>query len=204
MAGGDGPPLYSELLQLVPGEYVSPAGDPQAEARGLSALRAEAGKAQFDGFINGIRLYSFQRAAADPSVSRQACEGEVQEFRPFEGLTFGYLPPGTLARGPQYVVICDDGSRAGYGQQFATLNTDFDVTLGFGELAFGHDATADRVRAATVAGRPGVVIAPLTEEGFGRAWVAVPLSGGLLVVDARNMPLDEVLKIAGGVKCAAC
>jgi len=201
--GGDGPPLYRRPVQLVPGNYVSPAESPEAQARGAAAAEAAAGKAQFDGTVNGIRLYSFAKAAADPSVARDPCRGEIT-FRESSSLVFRHLPPGTMAKGPQYEAVCDDGSKVSLGQQFATLSTDFDVWIVFGEPAFGHDASADRVKPTSIGGRAGVTIEPLTPEGFGRSWAAVPLGSGLLVVDARNLPLEEVLKIAEGVACTVC
>jgi hypothetical protein len=52
--------------------------------------------------------------------------------------------------------------------------------------------------------RPGVVIRPVSADGVGQSWVAIPLADGLLVVEAHDMPLTEIMGIAEGIECANC
>jgi hypothetical protein len=119
-------------------------------------------------------------------------------------LVFNYLPPGTAAVTPQQEVVCEDGSVAGAGQHFLTDGPTFDIWYESGERGFPQDAPAERVSAGKVQGRPAVVIRPLTEEGFGRTWVVFTTKNGMIVLDARDMPLDEALKIAEGIRCESC
>lgn len=201
--GGGAPPYYLEPILLVPGDYVDSSFPFEAVAeRGLAVAEAEKDKPKFQGMVNGFRLYSFERAFEDPSVEKNSCV--AVEFPLTDELKFNYLPPGTFARSPQFAGKCSDGSTAFVMQSFVTKHGTFDISYQPGERAFGHDASAERVSATTVAGRPGVIIRPLVEEGFGQSWVAFATGNGFIVVDARNLPLSETLKIAEGVKCASC
>lgn len=83
-------------------------------------------------------------------------------------------------------------------------NTSFDIWFESGSMLLRHDASANRVAAGVVAGRPGVIIRPIMQEGFGRTWVAQVMAHGLLTLDARMMRLDEALKIAEGIECGSC
>jgi hypothetical protein len=177
----------------------------EARQRGAEAFNAAKGKPQFEGVVNGIRLWSFEHAYADSSVERKLCGGgEYVDGRVVERLTFEYLPPGTAAFGPQGEGVCEEGTVEGPGQMFVADVPTFTIYYQPGERAFGQDATTDQVEAATVQGQPGVIIKPLTEEGFGRTWVAFATKNGMIVVEASEMPLDEALKIAEGVRCADC
>jgi hypothetical protein len=202
VGGGGSPPYYVEPLRLVPGDYVPPWANPEAIERGLAAATLEKQKPQFTGTVGEFRVYGFEQAIGDPAVEKKRCM--VGKFPPAADLKFSYLPPGTFARSPQFAGVCPDGSAAFVMQSFITGHTSFDVLYEPGERAFGHDASAERVSAATIASRPAVMIRPLTEEGFGRSWVAVTTDGGFIVVDARDFPLSETIKIAEGVECTGC
>lgn len=130
--------------------------------------------------------------------------GDYVEWREVKTLVFGYLPPGTATYGPQQEAVCKDGSVGWTGQHFVAFNTTFDIWYESGERAFGQDGAVSRIEAATVQGQPGLVIRPLTEEGFGRTWVVFATSNGMIGADARDMPLDEALKIAEGIRCESC
>jgi hypothetical protein len=203
--GGDGPFLYPQPEQVAPGHREWPLSSMEARQRGGEAFNAAKDKPQFEGVVNGIRLWSFEHAFRDASVERKVCGGgEFAEGRVVDRLTFDYLPPGTSAFGPQSEGICEDGSVEGTGQMFVADVPTFTIYYQPGERAFGQDAAADRIEPATVQGQPGVIIRPLTEEGFGRTWVAFATPNGMIVVEASDMPLDEALKIAEGVRCADC
>jgi hypothetical protein len=198
--GSDVPPTYERPVDLrvfagpeLPDRY--PRYTPeQYEA----ALEASRGLRQFEGEVNGFRLYSFEHAYTDPSVERKFCV--TQEWPLMQVLTYYYLPVGTHASGPQFAGKCADGALNFVMQEF----DNFQVVYQPGERAFGHDASAPYVGEATIQGRSAVVIAPLLEDGFPRAWVAFAADNGFVLVDGRGLPLPEVLKIAEGVRCEGC
>ena len=200
--GGGSPPEYVEAVPLVPGDYKPPSASTEAHLKFTRALGAAGAEAQFNGIVNGFRLYGSADAAADPSLLQIECvSGEFPEVKVME---FTYLPPGTKARSPQYGGVCADGSTAWVTQDFVYGYGTFSVGYELGEKAIGHDATAERVEAGTVAGRPAVLIRPLIEEGNGQSIVAFTLDKGFIVVGALNLPLTETLKIAEGIRCAGC
>lgn len=204
-AHGGAPPVYSEPKRLTPGRFDPPIASAGAFERGLAASEADSAKPRFEGTVSDIRLYSLEELGRDPAARKVVCAGgRIKEFRPTDELQFAYLPPGTFAIGPQSAAICDDGSVASFGQQFNTDTATFDVWFTAGERAFGHDAPEDRVSAGKVNGRDAVIIRPITEEGFGRAWIAIATEHGLIIVDARELPADQVRQIAEGITCSSC
>lgn len=203
--GGGIAPQYAEPVQLVPGKYVSPAGLQLAADRGLVAATAERAQPRFEGKQNGFRVYSYDPATDPISKVKVWCGGgEVKEFPLDDRLSYAYLPPGTAALSPQSASVCEDGTVQQVQQRFITYNASFDIYYQSGERAFQADAPAGRVASATIAGQPGLVIRPVTDEGFGRSSSVFATDHGFIVVDARDLPLNEVMKIAEGVKCDAC
>jgi hypothetical protein len=203
---GTGPgPVYEEPLLLVPGQYISPAGSPAAQERGLAAAESERHLPKFEGELNGFRIYDYDPSVEDGSEVKIWCAGgDIVAFAEDKRLTFDYLPPGTHALNPQTASVCEDGSVQQVSQGFVTFNASFDVGYQAGERAFQADASAARVTTNTIAGRPAVIIRPLTEEGFGQTWIVTTTEHGFLGVHARDLPLNEVIRIAEGVKCAGC
>lgn len=201
--GGITPPMYEEPVLLTEGDYL-PADFPfdQVADRGQALAAADAQKPTFEGTVAGVRLYSVARAFADPSIEKKRCV--VEGFREAEGLDFAYLPGGTYANGPQFAGVCAGGEIALIMQQFTTKHGSFDIIFEYGEAALGHDAPAHRVEEVTIGGRKAVVISPVVEEGFGRGWAAYATPKGILIVDGRDLPTDELIKILGGVECSVC
>ncbi len=191
-----------EPVLLVPGEYKPPSADPDARKKLEAALGEEQGKPQFNGNVNGFRIYGYGEERRDPSVGQKECVAE--SFPEVNVFQLNYLPLGTAARSPQYAGTCADGSMAWVTQDFVFKYGTFSVGYELGERAIGTDATAGRVSAATIAGRPGVIISPLTTEGNGGSTVAFQLTKGFIGVAAQNLPLSETLKIAEGITCADC
>lgn len=79
-------------------------------------------------------------------------------------------------------------------------DADFRISRRQGEHAIAIDASAERVSAATVGGKPAVLKKPLTAEGYGRSSVIVAEDFGLTVVSAFGLPLEETVKIAEGLE----
>lgn len=201
--GGITAPYYDEPILLTEGDYL-PADFPFDEiaARGQALEEADAQKPTFEGIVAGVRLYSVARSFEDPSIEKKWCV--VQEFREANDLEFTYLPGGTFANGPQFAGVCAGGEVPLIMQEFSTKHGDFDIVFLYGEAALGHESPAYRVKEVTIGDHDAVVISPVIEEGFGRGWVAYATPKGMVVVDGRNLPTEELVKIAGGVKCSVC
>jgi hypothetical protein len=205
-SGSAGGFYYLEPVPLVPGRYDSPLASREAWDRGLAAVDAEKAKPKFEGVVNGFRIWSYDHEVADDIAFKVVCGGEdYAEWRLAEKLEFTYLPPGTAAETPQQEVLCPDGSVAGAGQHFIVLDgPGLGIWYERGERAFGFSASVGRISAGKVQGRPAVIINPLTEEGFGDSWVAFETEDGFIWIQAIDLPLDEMLKIAEGVRCGSC
>jgi hypothetical protein len=199
--GGAEEPVYEVPVRVTEGEYRPPVANEEAFARGLAAAQAAEGKPAFTGVVNGFQVYPTSEVAR----YRRYCGGGVlQEFPLVDTLTFTYLPPGTFARTPQYAGKCADGSVPFVAQNFVGGAFTLSVVYQPGEPVVDTDASADRVSAGTAGGRPGIVIRPVTPEGFGISTVAFATTKGFIVVRAQNLPLSETQKIAEGVQCASC
>jgi hypothetical protein len=201
--GGGAVPTYADPVLLKDGDYW-PSDVPFASVAAAGAVLAsqDAQKPAFEGAVAGIRLYSFAHASADPTVDRKWCV--VGNFVTNDSLSIGYLPGGTFANGPEYAGICPDGSISFVEREFTTKHGSFDVMFYNGEAAFGHDASVDRVTQQSFNGTNGILISPVGPAGFGRGWAAVRTAHGVVIVDGRNLPADELSKILGGVTCSSC
>lgn len=197
---GGGPPQYSQPVIVAPGEYVSPAGYPEAREGGQQAERAEAGQPVFQGEINGMAL----RKMAPENFPDYCGDVDFAKFDPVEILKFGYLPPGTGVIAPQNAATCPDGTQAVVGEEFVGYNFLFEVYFRAGGSVILHDAPAERVSALTVNGLAGVAIKPLTIDGYGRSQIAWTTPNGILEVTATDLPFEELNKIAEGVQCESC
>ena len=201
--GGITPPMYDEPVLLTEGDYLPPdfPFDEIAD-QGQALAYADAQKPTLEGIIAGVRLYSVARSFEDPSIEKKRCV--VEEFREAKDLEFTYLPGGTYANGPQYAGICAGGEVALIMREFSTKHGSFDIVFEYGEAALGHDSPAERVKEVTIGDHDAVVISPVMEEGFGRGWVSYATANGILTMDGRNLPTDELVKMAGGVQCSVC
>lgn len=200
--GGSGPPAYDEPLLIKDGDYWPEGIDFALVAEQGTALSDEdAGKPDFEGTVAGIRLYSFATTATDPSADREWCV--VDQFVESDALATDYVPSGTFANGPAYAGLCPDGSASFIQQEFTTKHGSFEVKFYYGEPAFGHDASRDRVSDQPSTAGKIVVIEPVTEEGFGRGWVARAAPDGVFIVDARNLPVSELTSILSGLDLAS-
>jgi hypothetical protein len=198
------PPSHRRPVVLTEGDYLPEylpsiqTGPTSAEA----ALQTEGNLDTFEGELNGIRLYSQNRAFYDPSISKKGCP--LREYAIEDRVSFGYLPGGTSAMSPQYSAICRDGSVGWTAQAFLTKHGSFDVVYDHLDPAFAHEAPRERVETGTLRGLPAVVIAPPGEGIFGGSTVAVVVPGGTLLLYAHDLPLAESLKIIEGIECEGC
>ncbi len=198
--GGGEPPSYNRSVQIVPGQYISPAGYPEAREKGIQAQQTEAGEPTFEGVVNGISL----RKMAPENFPDYCGDSDFDRFDPTELLKFGYLPPGTGEVTPQYAAVCPDGTQAVVGEEFDGYNFLFEVYFRTGARILLHDAPGGRVSAVTINGLAGVAVAPLTTDGYGSSRIAWVTPNGMLEVTAMDLPFDEVQKIAEGIRCDEC
>jgi hypothetical protein len=163
----------------------------------------------FDGEVNGFRFYDFDGASKDVEFPNIWCNAAREE--PVELFRLDYIPPSVpipsnYSADDQTMRFCVDGSRAFATQRYAAGPGSWTVAYSFLEKAIPSLWTTDRVRAATVQGKPAVVVAPATPDGSGTSIVAFDFGDGWVAIEATDMPLDEVLKIAEGVRlvCNGC
>jgi hypothetical protein len=172
-------------------------------------MREEAAKPRFEGVVNGIRLYP---TGAEPAVHREsACnyvKPEELEYvtmsevagTPMEIIPT-YLPAGAEEIAPMWPPMVCKGILAYVDRQWVIRGKgDFFIIRYQGEQAIDISASADRVSAATVDGKPAALVAPITPDGYGQSMVIVAEDFGITVVSAFGLPLEETVKIAEGLK----
>jgi hypothetical protein len=64
-----------------------------------------------------------------------------------------------------------------------------------GELEFGLDLPAERMAEGKIAGRPAVLVSPITDSGFGESAVVIQEDFGLTVIRATGVRLQELIQI---------
>ena len=197
--GGE-PPTYPEPVVVASGEYLSPAGFPDARENGAAAELAEAGEPTFEGKIEGITL----RKMAPGAWPNYCGDADFAKFDPTDMLKFDYFPPGTTAITPQYGATCPDGTQPVVAAEYMGSNFMFEVYFRRGDRVVLHDAPESRVSAVTIGGLSGVAVQPVVANGYGSSQIAWGTPSGMLQVAAFDLPFDEVTKIAEGIQCASC
>jgi hypothetical protein len=209
LAAGLGIASFFAAHQLWPnGERTEAGPDIRLEQERLRL--EEAAKPTFEGVVNGIRLYGpdAERAVQRKDACTDARPEEVEDVAmsavagtPME-IAPSYLPAGAEELPPMWPPVVCKGILANVERQWIVRDKDVDIRISRrqGEHAIPADASAERVSAATVAGKPAVLIKPLTPEGYGYSSVIVAEDFGLTVVSAFGLPLDETIKIAEGLK----
>ncbi len=134
-----------------------------------------------------------------------------------------YLPPDTFEIEVPYVAKCRVGEREiilsavrdfrnGHPVdpvQRRKMEVMFSaaIIVGYSDMepVILSTASADRYNAATINGHPAVIVRPVTPEGWGEGRVVFRRDdGGVVDIFGNNIPLEELLKIAEGVRCASC
>jgi len=204
-----------------PGERGATAG-PIPEERGTQApptpnpllelerlRQEEAPKPKFEGVLNGIRLYPTDaEAAAQRKWACTGAGGQGVEHPPMSAVVGTpmeivptYLPPGAEETIPPAFppVVCK-GTVAYVERDWGIRGKgDFYIIRYQGERAIDVDAPAERLSAATVGGKPAVLVKPLV-EGYDYSTVILAEDFGITVVAAFGLPLEETIKIAEGLK----
>ncbi len=204
VARGGGPQPYPTPIPVMPGDWVPPATEPENVDRIPEVYAGEAGKPLFAGVVNGFRFYT-----KDDEFQRLPCESTAVSARNVtaDALPFDvtYFPPGTAEEIHPYLQTCPDGTLHFAVRGFAIGAAGFSVAYFGGELAIQNDSIAeDRVQAAEVHGKAGVIVRPITPEGHGESIAVWPAMDGFMRIYATDLPLEETLKIAEGVTCEGC
>jgi hypothetical protein len=174
----------------------------------LDRLRQEeAAKPKFEGTINGIRIYSPDASAEewrkDACTDAKSDEVEHPDISELAGTPMDivptYLPLGAEETDPRSTPTVCKGTIAYTERRWGiTGKGEFYVIRRQGEQAIDLDVPEGRISAATVAGKPAVLVAPIV-EGYDYSVVVVADDIGITVV-AGLLPLDEIVKIAEGLK----
>jgi len=173
------------------------------------ARQEEEAKPRFEGVVNGIRLYPTN---AEPAVYREsACnyvKSEEREYvtmsevagTPME-ITPTYLPTGAEETSPMWPPMICKGILASVERQWVIRDEGarFFIARRQGEHAADTTASADRISAATIGGKPAVLVEPITPDGYGHSMVIVAEDFGITVIVAFGLPLEETVKIAEGL-----
>jgi hypothetical protein len=174
------------------------------------ARQEEAAKPTFEGVVNGIRLYG---PDAEPAVQRKsACtDAKPQDVEQLSmsavagtpmDIAPTYLPAGAEEQAPTWLPLACKGTVAYAERRWVIRDRGafFFILHYQGEQAVDIDASAGRVSAATVGGKPAVLVKPLTPEGYGYSMVILAEGFGLTVIGADGLPMEETIKIAEGLK----
>ena len=203
----DCPPGGRPEPSPTPEERVEPTPTPNPVLELERLRQEEAAKPKFDGVLNGIRLYPSD--AKDIPAPEWACTGAKPEEvehpdmsaiagTPLE-IAPTYLPAGAEEIPPSFGPTICKGIAAFVQRDWVIRGKgDFYIIRYQGEHAVEVDAAADRLSAATVAGKPAVLVKPLL-EGYDYSTVILAEDFGHTTV-AGFLPLDEIVKIAEGLK----
>jgi len=172
------------------------------------ARQEEDAKPRFQGVVNGIRLYPTN---AEPAVYREwVCNYVKPEEReyvtmsevagtPME-ITPTYLPAGAEEISPMWPPVICKGILAYVDRRWIVRGEgDFFIIRYQGEQAIDTTASAGRISAGTIGGKPAVLVEPITPDGYGYSMVIVAEDFGITVVAADGLPLEETVKIAEGL-----
>jgi hypothetical protein len=211
--------VVTRLLGGAGGEVGKAAPPPQQEfmerwQRAMATAEAERQKPPFRGTLNGIRLHQVDDRVEIPWwVDRAAC-GQVQivEFEAAKGTPLyfepTYLPKGAvlssqMGPGPGTdATVCErSGEVIGAGQHYQLPSGSLDIFRNRAAHEWFINASAERVRAGEVNGRPAVFVLPEVDDPlFAHTMVIVAEPFGITVVIGEGLPFDEVLKVARGVR----
>jgi len=202
--GGPAPPV---LTRLTEGDWVPPATSPDVFERSEAALQAEIKKPVFEGEFNGFLFGAYARERPRPfhCLSNDTRRLTGDEAKAASPLKLGYLPPNTWE---EIVVayVCPDGVANVVAYELLVAQY-YQISVNYfrsTEAVLVISTSSERVEATTVNGHPGVVVRPVTPEGYGRSAVAFKTDEGYVHVYGADIPLEEVIKVAEGVTCADC
>jgi len=194
-----------EETEPTPTAQATPTPDIRAE---LERLRLEEdAKPRFEGVLSGIRLYTGggkdverKNACSDAKpeevqhLDMSAVVGTPMEIDP------SYLPASAEEQPTMWPPVACKGIVTDVERWWVIPGKgNLFIARRQGEQAVASSSSADRVSAGTVGGKPAVLVAPLTPEGYGQSVVIIAEDFGLTIVFADGLPLDETVKVAEGL-----
>jgi hypothetical protein len=211
-------------VRALRGEDEAATAKPRPDFWYVPYFEADAKKPRFDQEINGILIgptapeltsdLCGQPGVTPEYVAPEMAKGTVVDFES------AYLPGGVTLRssaGAVEVVSCG-GTIAGVEKRFDVAgrsdpaNPSVPLWAG-GEITVSRfltrsravqlDEANERMQAATIGGKPAVIVRPVMPDGvdigIGEAYVVVADDSGMTVISGRGLPLDEFLKFAEGL-----
>ncbi|HXG42682.1 MAG TPA: hypothetical protein VNL95_08155 [Dehalococcoidia bacterium] len=170
----------------------------QAAAR---QRQEEAAKPPFVGTINGVTLGQGDGAERCSGKLEWHHDWQVAQGTPYD-IQPGHLPAGAKEiwyTDPVPPIITCDGQVKSATRAWVVggVGTLIIIKQSNPERRFEGLYPADRVRAATVGGRPAVVVEPMRRDGFMSTTVVFfPEPWGLTVVVGESLPYEETLRVA--------
>lgn len=173
-------------------------------------LQADQAKERRDQVVNGITVGP-TAAQRSPQCAVDSVESATLDDAAGTPLAIApkYVPVWT-ERGPSHAATCQiAGARviASSDQLFmvdpntarGSRGGRFSIVRFRGDPSVALGIPAERWEPRTVAGRPAAVANPILANGLGESAVVVDADGIVTKVQAFNLPLDEVLRIAEGL-----
>ncbi len=156
------------------------------------------------GVINGIRMVD---PNAPAEVTEHVCYARRADL-PFP-LETTYLPPNAyLMIEPEVLACPDDGqmTAASVRYQIGAPGALASFGIGFFALSEPWAYVVGEVQPVEINGMKGITVAPERYQGVevGLGSVVVKTSRRMVEISGARMPLDELIKIAQGVKCLVC
>ena len=198
------PQAYETPILRAEGYYFPPAYDPANTGENRAADERIASLPKFYDTIGGFlffetRTYERTWPCLDSEASGDAVEADEVPF----GVS--YFLPGTIEEGKALLRLCPDGSVYYSVRGFRVGPSAFAVAYTGGELSIPNDDfRVGHVKETTLHGRTGIIVEPYNSFGLGGSMAAWPSGDGYMSVRANGLPLEELIKIVGGVTCADC
>ena len=194
-------------------EEPTPAAGNQTPSAFVAPQQTRTAAPKFEQVINGIHAGPMTQRRGGPCAGlnsgpglREAPYAENTRAAEAANLPISpkYLPPGTTSDPSRDVVVFCQDSLAAAGRDFYVPSDRSSGRYGgfllirrwIGEPYALVDLPAEDFSAATILGRPGLTVKPLTSDGYGDSAVVVRDSAGVTVLYGRGLTLQELLRVA--------
>ena len=200
-----GPEEPAQAQPAISSAALPPTEIPSEEWQAAARQREEeAKKPPFVGTINGVTLGMGEGLERCTGKRDWHHDWQLVQGTPFE-IQPTYLPPGAVEfwhDDPVPPIYTCDGQVHRTARAWRVGGaTIIIVKQRNPERRFEGLYPAHRVKAATVGGRPAVVVEPMRPDGFMSTTVVFfPEPWGLTIVVGEYLPYDETLKVAVGLR----
>ncbi|MCS7277065.1 MAG: hypothetical protein NZ695_08645 [Dehalococcoidia bacterium] len=202
-----GPQEPAQAQPAISSAALPPTEIPSEEWQAAARQREEeAKKPPFVGTINGVTLGMGEGLERCTGKRDWHHDWQLVQGTPFE-IQPTYLPPGAVEiwySDPIPPIFTCDG-RVDHATRAWSVGGGFRTVIIIkqrnSERRFEGLFPADRVKSATVGGRPAVVVEPMRPDGLMSTTVVFfPEPWGLTIVVGEFLPYPETLKIAEGLR----